>query len=171
LILLAQPLVMAVWSPFSGSLSDRIEPRIVASVGMALAALGLVIFCFIHIAMPTWQLVAALIILGLGAAFFSSPNTNSVMGSVPREFYGVASATLGTMRNVGQAISMAIVTLITSLYIGNTPLGSNAGMLEKGIKLVFIVFAITSLAGIFCSLTRGSIYACNEPDLEFNDHK
>ncbi len=157
LILLSQPLVMAILSPWAGTLSDSIEPRVVATCGIALATIGLAIFSFINSNMAIWILVVNLILLGSGAAFFSSPNTNSIMGSIPRQFYGVASSTLGTMRNTGQAISMATVALIINYYVGKTQLGaSSAYLLEKSIRTAFVVFAITCLLGILASLTRGN---------------
>ena len=60
-------------------------------------------------------------LLGLGFALFSSPNTNAVMGSVETRFYGVASATLATMRMTGQMLSMGIAMLVFAVRIGDGP--------------------------------------------------
>ncbi|MFH1323412.1 MAG: MFS transporter, partial [Methanobacteriota archaeon] len=95
LILVAQPVVMAAFSPVAGRLSDRIEPRVVASAGMAFTTAGLLLLSFLNVATAVEYIVASLIILGFGFALFSSPNTNAVMSSVEKRFYGVASATLG----------------------------------------------------------------------------
>lgn len=158
LVLLSQPLIMAVLSPYAGVLSDRIDPRIVTTCGMSLTTLALAVLCLINVHTPIWFLASNLVFLGAGAAFFSSPNTNSVMGSVPREFYGVASSTLGTMRNIGQAISIATISLIINLFIGSARLGpANASILEKSVRIIFVIFAITSFLGIFTSLARGKI--------------
>lgn len=157
-ILLAQPLLMAALSPAAGAVSDRIEPRIVASLGMALTTAGLVVFCFLSGDTPLWLIVGNLLLLGTGFAFFSSPNTNAVMGSVDRRFYGVASSTLGTMRLAGQAISMALVTLFLSLYLGKAELGpATAGLLVACSRTAFIVFAVVCFGGIFASLARGDV--------------
>jgi len=86
-ILVVQPVVMAMISPIAGRLSDRIEPRIVASAGMAFTALGLFFLIFLTEATPIWYLVVALIILGIGFGLFSSPNTNAIMSSVDKRFY------------------------------------------------------------------------------------
>jgi len=94
LILVAQPVVMAAFSPVAGRLSDRIEPRIVASAGMAFTTAGLLLLSFLNVATAVEYIVASLIILGFGFALFSSPNVNAVMSSVEKKFYGVASATL-----------------------------------------------------------------------------
>ena len=118
LILLPQPLVMAVLSPVAGRLSDRIEPRLVASIGMALTTTGLFLFTFLNQDTGIEFILVSLTILGTGFAFFSSPNMNAVMGSVEMKFYGVASGTLATMRLTGQMLSMGIAMLLFALYIG-----------------------------------------------------
>jgi MFS family permease len=158
LILLSQPVLMASLSPFTGRLSDRLEPRVVASWGMGLTALGLLAFVFIEESTSVWKIILALILIGVGFALFSSPNTNAVMGSVEKKFYGVASSTLGTMRLLGQAISMAISTLIIHLYLGDVKLSlASQHALEKSISTSFAVFAIICFVGVFASLARGNI--------------
>jgi predicted MFS family arabinose efflux permease len=104
IILVAQPVVQTLFSPLAGRLSDRVEPRIVATTGMSLTALGLVFFIFLDEHSASELMVAWLILLGFGFALFSSPNTNAIMGSVERRFYGLASGSVGTMRLLGMMI-------------------------------------------------------------------
>jgi EmrB/QacA subfamily drug resistance transporter len=158
LIMLIQPVIMTILSPFSGKLSDRVEPRVVASLGMFITAFGLLFFCWIGKGMAIWQIVSILSLLGTGFALFSSPNTNAVMGSVDKKYYGVASSTLGTMRLTGQAVSMAMVTLIIVSYLGNSGLSSNSSdLLLESFRTIFIVFTGISILGVFASLARGNI--------------
>ena len=158
LILLSQPVLMASLSPFAGRLSDRLEPRLVSSWGMGLTALGLLAFAFIGESTSIWGIVLVLILIGVGFALFSSPNTNAVMGSVEKKFYGVASSALGTMRLLGQAISMAISTLIIHQYLGDVKLSlASQHALGKSIGVSFAVFAIICFVGVFASLARGNI--------------
>jgi EmrB/QacA subfamily drug resistance transporter len=158
LVLLSQPVLMASLSPFAGRLSDRLEPRLVSSLGMGLTAMGLLAFVFIGETTSLWKIVLALIVIGVGFALFSSPNTNAVMGSVQKKFYGVAASTLGTMRLLGQAISMAIATLIIHLYLGDVKLSLSAHhTLGKSISTSFAIFAIICFVGVFASLARGNI--------------
>ncbi|HUU75194.1 MAG TPA: MFS transporter, partial [Methanoregulaceae archaeon] len=89
LILVAQPIIQVLFSPSAGRLSDRIEPRIVASTGMFLTTCGLLIFVFLTPETDVWLIVAVLVMLGFGYALFSSPNTNAIMSSVDRRYYGV----------------------------------------------------------------------------------
>ena len=106
LILVAMPAMQAIFSPLAGRLSDRIEPRLIASAGMALTTVGLIIFIFLNKETPLAFIIGNLLLMGLGFALFSSPNTNAVMSSAPKTAYGVASATLATMRQVGMVFSM-----------------------------------------------------------------
>lgn len=163
LILLAQPMVMAALSPMAGSLSDRVEPRKVASLGMTITSVSLFVFWFLGSDTPIPLVMANLLFMGAGFALFASPNTNAVMSSVTREVYGLASSTLGTMRLVGQSVSMAIVTLLMSLFIGNVELefASQAALIQCA-KVSFLVFSVLCLMGIFASLARGNVRAPQE---------
>jgi EmrB/QacA subfamily drug resistance transporter len=158
MILVTQPIMQALFSPFTGRLSDRIEPRIVASTGMALTAVGLFLLIFLDEKTTTPFIIASLILLGLGFALFSSPNTNAVMSSIEKRFYGVASGTLGTMRTTGMMFSMGMAMLIFTLYIGRTQITPPYyPLFIKSVKTAFLFFAIFCLAGIFASLSRGRV--------------
>jgi EmrB/QacA subfamily drug resistance transporter len=159
LVLIFQPVVQAIFSPVAGWLSDRIEPRIVASVGMLFTATGLGILALLSATTPFGVIVACLMLLGFGFALFSSPNMNAIMGSVERRFYGVASGTLGTMRLVGQTFSMGIVTLLFALMIGRVEITSEYyALFLTSMKTAFAIFAVLCVGGIFASLVRGRIH-------------
>lgn len=158
LILMAQPITMTLFSPLAGKLSDRIEPSIVASVGMGITVIGLFAFATLDKSDGIWFIVSMLVVLGLGFALFSSPNTNAVMSSVKQNEYGVASSILGTMRLTGQTISMGISMMIFALMMAETGKNiSNTDGLLSGIKISFLVFALLSVAGVFFSLKRGKM--------------
>jgi EmrB/QacA subfamily drug resistance transporter len=155
-VLVAQPLVMALLSPVAGRMSDRVEPRRLASTGMALTALGLVIFAFTGSSTPTYRLVGNLVLLGLGFALFSSPNMSAIMGAVEKRLYGIASGAVATMRLLGQMLSMAIATVVFALLIGRTEIApENYPDFLKSMRLCFSAFAMLCAAGIFFSLFRG----------------
>lgn len=157
-ILLAQPLMMAILSPLAGTLSDRMEPRKVASLGMACSALSLFFFIFLKADTAPALLIANLLLAGLGFALFSSPNNNAIMGSVELRFYGIASSILGTMRLVGQAMSMSIVTLLVAIFVGRVALSAaDPANLLTTMRVSFIIFTILCLFGIAASLARGSL--------------
>jgi EmrB/QacA subfamily drug resistance transporter len=158
LILVAMPAMQAIFSPLAGRLSDRIEPRIIASAGMALTTVGLVIFIFLNEGTPLELIIGNLLLMGLGFAFFSSPNTNAVMSSAPKTAYGVASATLATMRQVGMVFSMGVAMLMFTLYIGRVQITSEYyALFQESMKTSFIVFAVLCFGGIFASLARGKV--------------
>ncbi|MDO9694493.1 MAG: MFS transporter [Candidatus Latescibacteria bacterium] len=155
-ILVWQPIVMVLTSLYAGRLSDRVEPRIVASVGMGLVTVGLALLAGLGRDTGIPYLIASLVILGLGFGLFSSPNMNAVMGSVERRHYGVASGTVGTMRLLGQMFSMGIVTLIIAVHVGRVPITpANHDQFIAGLRTAFLVFAALCGAGIFASLARG----------------
>ncbi len=158
LILVSQPLVMATLSPYAGRLSDRVEPRIVSSAGMAVIAVGLFLLTFLNPATPLLYLVGCLVLLGLGFAFFSSPNTNAIMSSVEKRFYSVASGTLGTMRLLGQMLSMAIAVLIFAVYLGRVQITPElSAQFIMGVHTAFAIFTVLCIVGVFFSSVRGAV--------------
>jgi MFS family permease len=159
LILVAMPAVQAVFSPLTGRLSDRIEPRLIASAGMVLNTVGLCLFIFLNEETPLRFIIGNLILLGFGYALFVSPNSNAIMSSAPRIAYGVASATLATMRQVGMVLSMAVAMLMFTLYnisdVQITP--EYFPLFQQSMKTSFIIFAALCFGGIFASLARGKV--------------
>ncbi len=158
LILVAQPIMQAIFSPLAGRLSDRVEPRIVASLGMTCTVMGLSALAFLGEQTPLGFIVTSLVLLGFGFALFSSPNTNAIMSAVERRFYSVASATLGTMRLIGQMLSMGIAMLIFALYIGRVQITPQYyPLFIKSARAAFTVFVLLCCGGIFASLARGRV--------------
>ena len=163
-ILVSQPVVMTLFSPFAGKLSDRIQPRIVASVGMSFTVIGLFLLTSLTANTGLSGIIFTLTLLGFGFALFSSPNTNAVMSSVEKKLYGVASATLGTMRLSGSMLSMGIVTLLFSIYIGRVKITpENTVFFLKSVRVAFTIFAAFCFCGIFASLSRGNIKGSLNP--------
>ncbi|MGB4205853.1 MAG: MFS transporter [Bacteroidales bacterium] len=155
-ILIAQPVVMAIVAPLSGRLSDRMQSRWLASAGMAVIVVGLLPFVFIDDSTSITLIFISLLILGMGFGLFSSPNTNAVMSSVDRSLYGVASATISTMRLTGQMLSMGIASLAVHVFVGTRRIeAENLGDFIHATQLVFSIFIILCILGIFASLARG----------------
>lgn len=164
MVLVAQPACMAVLSPLAGRLSDRFEPRWLASSGMGLSALGLGVLVRIGVATPLAVVIGALVLLGVGFALFSSPNTNAVVSAVPSSELGLANATLSTMRNVGQALSMTFALLLVSVHVGHVQLGpgTTAGLVAA-MRAAFGAFMVATLLGALASLARGPRRAAAPP--------
>jgi EmrB/QacA subfamily drug resistance transporter len=156
-ILIAQPAIMALFSPLAGRLSDKIEPRYVASAGMAFSAAGLFLLTLLHAHRQIGFVTGSLALLGFGFALFSSPNVNAAMGAVEKKFYGVASASLSTMRLVGQMFSMGIAMMILSIFVGRVPItAANQGNFLLAVRTGFLIFGGLCFIGVFASLARGN---------------
>jgi MFS family permease len=159
LILIAQPAVMALFSPLAGRLSDRIEPRLLASAGMSISAAGLFSLAFLSASTAVVSVGGVLVVLGAGFALFSSPNTNAVMSAVGPKDYGLASAMLGTMRLTGQMLSMAAAMLLFVLFIGRVAITPPVyGRFLSAARTGFFLFGLLCVGGIFASLARGQMH-------------
>ena len=155
LIMISQPVAMTLLSPFAGRLSDKYNPGIIASIGMGFTAAGLVCLCFITEDTPIYVIVPLLLLMGIGFGLFSSPNSNAIMSSVEKRHLGVASGVVGTMRMVGQMLSMGIAMMLIALFIGKQTINpSTYPGLISGMRLGFVIFSILSVLGIFASLAR-----------------
>jgi EmrB/QacA subfamily drug resistance transporter len=158
LVLIAQPVMMMLVSPFAGGLSDRVEPRFVASLGMGLSALGLGALALIGLHTPIVLVGACLVVLGTGFGLFTSPNTNAIMGSVEPRHYGVAAGFAGAMRLTGQVCSMGVAMLVFGMLLGNTPvMGAPAHLLVAGTRTALGLFAALCAVGVLPSLARGKV--------------
>ena len=158
LILVAMFAMSAIISPWAGRLSDRIEPRIIASAGMALTTAGVAIFVFLSEKTPLELVIGSMILVGLGQALFASPNINAVMSSVTETAYGVASAMVATMRQIGMVLGMGIVMLMFALYIGRVEITPEYyPLFHESMRISFIILAILCFGGIFVSLARGKV--------------
>jgi len=155
LIMISQPIAMTLLSPLAGKLSDRKNPGVIASFGMALTSLGLVLLCFIKVETPYYIIILLLLLMGIGFGLFSSPNSNAIMSSVEKRHLGVASGAVGTMRMVGQMMSMGIAMMLISLFIGKNPISpANYPGLISAMRTGFLIFSALSFLGIFASLAR-----------------
>ncbi|WFN34017.1 MFS transporter [Methanogenium sp. S4BF] len=158
IILITQPAVMTLVVIFSGRLSDRVEPRIPATAGMAIVAGGLAGFALLGPNTSLPVVAGLLIVVGCGFGIFSSPNMNSIISALPDHAAGVASATAATMRVVGQMLSMAIAMMIFSIVIGGVEFGpAVTGELLLAVQVCFAICAGLCGAGIWFSAARGNL--------------
>jgi MFS family permease len=143
-------------APFAGRLSDRVEPRWVASSGMLLCVAGLSMFSLLKTDTSYWYIILCLCLLGLGYAFFSGPNQSAIMGSVEKQYVGFASGSIGAMRTIGIALSVAGATLVMALIVGRhdiTP--ADYPNLLNAIRMTFAIYAGLCALGALVSLVRG----------------
>ena len=158
LVLIAQPVMMALFSPLAGKLSDRLEPRVLASSGMGITALALLLLTRIGADTGLGFIIACLAVLGFGFALFSSPNMNAIMGSVEKRHYGVASGSVATMRLLGQTLSLGIVTLMFALLIGRARITPELHpVFLTSVRYALLIFFGLCLGGIYFSFSRGQM--------------
>ena len=156
LVLICQPIVMAGVSSVAGRLSDRIAPYKLASFGMLVITAGLLYLSWLKPATPLWTIIAALLVIGLGFGFFSSPNTNAVLSCVDKSHYGEANSILGTMRTLGQSSSMVMVLLIFGAIVGNTVITeADPLLLTQAIRRNLQLSCLICFIGALISMVRG----------------
>ncbi|MCL2131348.1 MAG: MFS transporter [Lentimicrobiaceae bacterium] len=154
-VLISQACIQSFFSLISGRLSNKTSPAVLATLGMGLSFVGLSGLCFIDAATPIYVIVIILLVLGMGFGIFASPNTNVVMSSVEKKYYGQASAATGTVRLTGQAFSMGIAGMAIALQVGNRPIVPAVyPAFLQSMHVTFIVFATLSVVGIYASWKR-----------------
>ena len=153
IILLAAPLCQVVLAPIAGRLSDKYVPQILAAIGMGLGTVSLILFSFLNEATSLEFLIMAMIIYGIGFGLFSPPNTNVIMSSVPPKDTSVASAAVATMRTVGQAMSLGILTLVFAFVMGNVPIVEQYyPLLISSCQITCIICVVLCIASVLASL-------------------
>ncbi len=172
LLLTPLPLTIAVVAPWSGALADRIGTRWLASIGLALACVGLILISQLgpHDSVP--DIIWRLCVTGLGQGLFQSPNNSALMGAAPRERQGTASGFLATGRVMGQSVSVALAGAIFA-GAGAAAAGSQLAAMQgshganpaqvaalqqtfvTGFHSAFVVCAAIAAVGVLTSLVRG----------------
>ncbi|MCD6526186.1 MAG: MFS transporter [Desulfuromonas sp.] len=154
-ILIVQPIVQTLFSPVCGRLADRYPAAQVATAGMALCGCGIGVAATITATTPLAKLFVLLVLLGMGFALFSSPNTSVIMGSVEPRDLGVASGFSASMRTLGMMTSMIIITVNFTLFMGDqpvTPATQSAFMHSMQVSL--LVFSALCGVAVFSSFGR-----------------
>lgn len=153
IILIVTPALMAIIAPFSGKLSDKIEPQKLSALGMIFVAVALFILIFLKESTPLYIIVVSMILQGIGYGIFSSPNTNSIMGSVPRKFAPLASATVSTVRVIGQTMSLGMLTVIFAIIMGSVPIiPKYYPLLIQSSQIACIISTILCIIAVLASL-------------------
>lgn len=157
LILVVQPLMQAALSPGAGRWSDRTEAWKLVTAGMGLCSAVLLFFSMLGEGSPLWLVIVLLAAAGAGVALFSSPNTNQIMSAVGPEDRTFASATLATMRTIGQTTGMAVVTLVSSMFLGSMTLQeAPVSALIRTMHTAFIISTVLCIAGAVMSTARSA---------------
>ncbi|NJD77229.1 MAG: MFS transporter [Candidatus Methanoperedens sp.] len=153
IVLIAVPVVMSVASPVSGWLYDRTKSNILSSIGLGIASLSTLSLGFLSSSSSFLDVASRMAIFGLGMGLFQAPNNSIIMSSLPKEKLGIAAGTLGTMRNMGMVIGVALSGAVFStryVYYGNIE-----SSFLPAFRDTYIVSAIICGIAVFTSLVRG----------------
>jgi MFS family permease len=150
LVLTAQPIVMAVVAPISGAMSDKIGSRVLATSGMVILGIGLVVIATLAANGSLSAIAGGLAVIGLGIGLFSSPNNSSLMGAAPRHRQGIAAGVLATARNVGMVLGVGLAGAVFTTVLAAG--GSNA--LVRGVRASLFTAAGVALVGAVTSFIR-----------------
>ena len=152
LILTAQPIVMAIIAPLSGTVSDRIGTRIPTVLGMSILAAGLVLLSRLNAISPVSEIMLALSVCGFGIGIFISPNTSALLGSAPRARQGIAAGIMATSRNVGMVLGVGLAGAVFNTVIARQ-VQPSADVGYLAITYSFIAAAIIAVIGILSALS------------------
>lgn len=165
LLLIPTPLATMIVAPISGAISDKIDSRYMSSLGMAITTVGLWMLSNLQIDSSTYTIVTALLITGLGAGMFQTPNNSAIMGAVPRNRRGIASSFLATMRNIGMVLGVAVSGALFSSHQsylnrvlaaqGITGAQLKTDAFTGALHFTYLVAAGLALVAVFTSLVRG----------------
>jgi EmrB/QacA subfamily drug resistance transporter len=165
-LLTPYPVTMLIVSPLSGYLSDRFGSRMLGTLGMVLAALSLASLSTLTLHSTYGPIALRLVLLGLGMGLFQSPNNSAVMSSAPGSRRGVASAVLGTMRNLGMMLGIGIIGAVfvsfmpfnafLQLALTGETTASGAAEVVAAFRLCFLVATAFAVLGAVTSLSRGA---------------
>jgi len=146
---------MMIVAPVSGWYSDKVGPSIPASLGMALLAGGIFLISRLGAAPSQNEIVARLMLAGVGLGLFSSANSSAIMGMVPIDRQGVANGVVSTARQLGMMLGVAATTAIfKARYPLYSALGEARATMAAVEDALFVVSGII-LLGALTSLVRG----------------
>lgn len=155
-IMTAQPLVMAMVAPISGTLSDRLGSRLPASLGMGVLAIGLILLSRLGPGSSAMHVGLGLAIAGLGTGTFISPNSNALMGSAPRNRQGIAAAVLATARNTGMVLGVGLAGAVFTTALSRAGEAEFLAGLYAGVSWSLVTAVGIAVLGIVVSALRGT---------------
>jgi EmrB/QacA subfamily drug resistance transporter len=155
LILTAQPIIMAITAPLSGTLSDRIGARLLSTLGMVIMAAGLFLLAQVNATSVLTYVALSLATVGLGTGTFISPNTSALLGAAPLHRRGIASGIMATARNVGMVLGVGLAGAVLTTVQAQGQAASLTTATIAGVRAGFLVAVGVALLGALTSAARG----------------
>lgn len=153
LYMMAFPIAMALISPFSGALSDKIGAVILTTSGLILNAIGLVLLANTTLNTPVYMILIYMSLMGLALGLFQSPNNSCIMGSAPKNKLGASNGITQLVKNLGMVIGIAFSVALFSTLMGNATANYGARFIQST-KIVYYIAAVLSLIGAVISGIR-----------------
>lgn len=153
LYMMAFPIAMAIISPFSGALSDKIGPVVLTSSGLVINGIALILLANISINTPIYLVLFYMFLMGLSLGFFQSPNNSCIMGSVPKNKLGAANGITQLVKNLGMVIGIAFSVALFTAFLGKGDINYNMRFLESTRKVYYLA-AVLSFIGAAISSVR-----------------
>lgn len=135
------PIAMLCMAPLAGSLSDRYPAGLLGGIGMAIAAVGMLLMAFLPDSAVLWDVAWRMALCGTGFALFMAPNARLIVGSAPVERAAAAGGLIATNRLIGQTMGATVVAAFLSYGLGTGPAPT-------------ILAAVLILVAGICSLAR-----------------
>ncbi len=151
--MMAFPIAMALVSPISGALSDKIGPVFLTTAGLVLNAAGLILLANVTLQTPVYLIMFYLALMGLSLGMFQSPNNSCIMGSVPKNKLGAANGITQLIKNLGMVIGIAFSVALFTYFMTNFT-GKYGENFIYSARWVYYIAAVLSFAGAIISGVR-----------------
>jgi DHA2 family multidrug resistance protein-like MFS transporter len=142
LVLTAWPAAIVLIAPLAGRLIHRYPGGLLGGIGQGVLAAGLAWLALLPQQPPTWEIVTACAVCGLGFGLFQSPNNHTIVTSAPLRRAGAASGMLGSARLTGQSLGAVLLGLIFGA----------AGVKQGGSIALGLASTLAAASAIFSSL-------------------
>jgi EmrB/QacA subfamily drug resistance transporter len=165
-IIIASSVMIVMFAPVAGWLSDRLGSRLLCTVGSALIVIAQFFIASLGLDSSVPRIIFPLMLSGLGWALFNSPNQSAILGSVPRDKAGTASGMNTTTARTGGAMGVALsATLFTYglTTAGLSPLqiespeswGASPDLFMKSFNHTVHIVNFFTIVSVFFSAVRG----------------
>ena len=163
IMFLAAPIFTISLSAVGGHMTDRVGPRIPATIGVLASFAAVLIGAYLRVDSP-WMLPTAMLgLTGIGTAFFNSSNQAAIIGSVPKEHRGFANGMVHTAFELGHMLGVSVGGLLLTLAFeyysgmpGVTPSAENPLAFVSSMNASYVAAMALTLIALFTSLMRGS---------------
>ena len=160
-VMMAMPVGVLVTAPVAGKMADRVGPRLPATLGMGLITGSIALMARFTSGVSVVEVAGVLLIYGVGAGLFQSPNISGVLGAAPADRLGVASGTLSTLGRLGQVVGVAVAG---GLWEQQTTAAQGSGDVGA-FTTAFVVLALVGALATAASWVRGPVTVQEDRDL------